>query len=86
MLNTNLRYNIILKPESEGGFTVVVPALPGCVTFGKDLKEARRMAKDAISGYLASLRKHGESIPSDNENFMASIDLERTGKRVKLHA
>ncbi len=34
------------------------------------------MARDAISGYLASLRKHNEPIPTDNESLVASLDLE----------
>ena len=32
-------YTLIFKPEPEGGFTVVVPSLPGCVTYGKTLEE-----------------------------------------------
>ena len=51
-------YNVVLRPEPEGGFTAMVPALPGCVTYGRDLNEARRMVKDAISGYVESLKKH----------------------------
>ena len=71
-----LHYNLIFYPEPEGGYTVTVPALPGCVTFGKTLVEAKRMAQDAIKGYLASVRKHGEKSPySDNESFISSIDL-----------
>lgn len=70
-----LHYNLIFKPESEGGFTVIVPALPGCVTYGKNLREARVMARDAIGGYLASLKKHGEPIPTDSENFVATLDI-----------
>jgi len=42
-----------------------VPALPGCVTWGKTLAEARTMAVDAVAGYLASLKDAGEPIPSD---------------------
>lgn len=57
-------FNIVLRPEPEGGFTVIVPALPGCVTYGRTLAEAKKMAKDAISGYVASLRKHNEPIPA----------------------
>ena len=71
----NLRYNILLRPEPEGGFTVFVPALPGCITYGRNLSDAQKMAKDAVSGYLASLRKHGEPIPSDSESFMTSIEI-----------
>lgn len=72
-----LHYNLIFKPEPEGGFTVIVPSLPGCVTFGKNLKEARLMAQDAIQGYLQSLKKHGETIPSDSDSFVATIDIEK---------
>jgi antitoxin HicB len=71
-----LHYNLIFRPESEGGFTVVVPSLPGCVTYGKTLKEAKDMASDAIVGYLYSLKKHGEPITSDADNFVATIDIE----------
>ena len=38
-------YNLIFKTEPEGGFTVSVPSLPGCVTYGKNLTEAKKMAK-----------------------------------------
>jgi predicted RNase H-like HicB family nuclease len=57
-------YNIMLRPELEGGYTALVPALPGCVTYGRTVDEAREMARDAISGYIASLRKHKDPIPT----------------------
>ena len=76
MPKARYRYNIMLRPEPEGGYTAIVPALPGCVTYGRDLKEAQEMVKDAISGYIASLRKHKEPIPSDEETLLASLDLE----------
>ena len=58
-------FNLELRPEPEGGFTALVPTLPGCVTYGRTLQEARKLVKDAISGYTASLRKHHERVPSD---------------------
>jgi len=70
-----LHYNIIFRAEPEGGFTVLVPALPGCVTYGKNLTEAKKMAEDAIRGYVTSLNKHGEQIPIDSESFFTSIEL-----------
>jgi antitoxin HicB len=70
------RFNIVLRPEPEGGFTAIVPALPGCVTYGRTLAEAKSMAKDAISGYIESLKKHGEPIPTDDDTLVASLDLE----------
>lgn len=70
------RFNVVLRPEPEGGFTAMVPALPGCVTYGGTLAEARSMARDAISGYLKSLEKHNEPIPNDDETLVGSVDLE----------
>lgn len=66
----------MFRPEPEGGFTVIVPALPGCVTHGRTLAEARKMAKDAIAGYIESLKKHKEPIPSDDDSLLASLDVE----------
>ena len=71
------RYNLMFRPEPEGGLTVTVPALPGCVTYGKNLDEAREMATDAIKAYLGSLKKHREPIPpSDMDSFFGAIDLQ----------
>jgi antitoxin HicB len=76
MKKTHFRFNIFLRPEPEGGFTAIVPALPGCVTYGRTLGEAKKMAKDAISGYIESLKKHKEPIPTDDETLVTSLDLE----------
>ncbi len=81
-MNKNLNYNVIFRSEPEGGFTVMVPSLPGCVTYGRNLQEAKKMAVDAIKGYIASLKKHGESIPTDRENFFASVEI----KKAPAHA
>ncbi|KPJ56794.1 antitoxin HicB [Parcubacteria bacterium DG_74_2] len=72
------RYNVIFRPEPEGGFTVIVPSLPGCISYGKDLKQAKEMARDAIKGYIVSLKKHKETVPTDEENFFASVEIKRT--------
>jgi len=57
-------YTAVFEPAAEGGFIVTVPALPGLVTEGDTIEEARAMVKDAIRGYLESLVKHGEEIPA----------------------
>ena len=59
------RYTVLFEPAEEGGFTVTCPALPGLVTEGDSLEEAREMAADAIRGYIESLRKDHLPIPSD---------------------
>ena len=58
-----LSYKILLRSEPEGGYTVTVPSLPGCVTYGETLDESIPMANEAISLYLDSLKAHGEEIP-----------------------
>jgi len=44
-------YNIMLRPEPEGGFTAIVPALPGCVTYGRTLPETLPMTKPCSPPY-----------------------------------
>ncbi|MDA8143869.1 MAG: type II toxin-antitoxin system HicB family antitoxin [Thermoplasmatales archaeon] len=60
-----MKYTVILEPQEEGGYTVTVPALPGCISEGDTREEAIENIKDAISGYIESLRKHGEPIPAE---------------------
>jgi predicted RNase H-like HicB family nuclease len=60
-----LNFTVVMTPDVDGGYVVTCPALPGLVTEGDTLEEARSMAADAIQGYLESLRKHGEPIPTD---------------------
>jgi antitoxin HicB len=58
-------YTVLFEPAEEGGYVVTCPALPGVVTQGEDLDQARAMAADAIRGYLESLAKDGLPIPGD---------------------
>ena len=62
---TEYSYTVLFEPAEEGGFVVTCPALPGLVTEGDTLEEARAMAEDAIRGYIESLRKDNLPIPSD---------------------
>jgi len=59
------QYTAVFEAAPEGGYIVTVPMLPGLVTEGETIEEAREMVKDAIRGYLESLIKHGEEIPLD---------------------
>jgi predicted RNase H-like HicB family nuclease len=61
-----LTYNILLQLEPEGGYTVTCPSLPGLVTYGETLEEARTMAVEAIEAYLESLRADEEPIPESD--------------------
>lgn len=53
-------YRLLLHREPEGGYTVTVPVLPGCITYGEDIDEAIAMAKDAICLYIEELKSRGE--------------------------
>lgn len=68
-------YRILLTPEDEGGFSVSVPALPGCFTQGETVEEAIEMAKEAISVYIESLEEDGEPIPDDSKSLEYSLTL-----------
>lgn len=68
-------YRVILTEEPEGGYTVTVPALPGCITFGETTREALAMAKEAIEGYILVLKDMGEPIPDDSRSFEYSLTL-----------
>lgn len=57
-MNTVMGFDAIFREEVEGGFTVFIPSLPGCVTFGGSMEEVHEMAKEAIELYLESLEAH----------------------------
>jgi len=61
----SLNYHILLRPEPEGGYTVTVPSLPGCVTFGATVNEAIAMAREAVEVYIEHLQEKGEEIPTE---------------------
>lgn len=68
-------YRILLRKEPEGGYTVIVPSLPGCVTYGDTIEDARKMAKEAIELYLESLKEHGEEIPTEEETLEYTLTI-----------
>ena len=68
-------YKILLHREAEGGFTVSVPALPGCITYGENVDESIAMAKEAIELYIEELHERGETIPDDSNTLEYSLNL-----------
>lgn len=69
------RYTVLIYPD-DGAFSVVVPALPGCVTWGATLDEAVAMARDAIDGHIQALRDTGQDVPSeDAPPILVSVDI-----------
>ena len=58
-----MKYRVVIEPDEDGVFVAECPALPGCISQGKTRAEALANVKDAMTGYLASLKKHGEPVP-----------------------
>jgi antitoxin HicB len=60
------RHAVLRKsPEPKAGYQATVPLLPGLVTYGRTIEEAREMAQDAIECHIEGLKKSGESIPNE---------------------
>ena len=57
-------FEVFIEQAEEGGYIVTCPALPGCVSEGETRDEALVNIKDAISGYLAVLKKRGLPVPA----------------------
>ncbi len=71
----NLTYRVLLHKEPEGGYTVTVPILQGCITYGETIEEAIENVKEAITLYLESLAAHGEPIPTEENTFEYALSL-----------
>lgn len=68
-------YTAFFEANEDGGYTVTVPALPGLVTEGGNLDEARAMAKDAIRCYIEGLKKAKERIPIERETAQFKLSV-----------
>jgi predicted RNase H-like HicB family nuclease len=62
-----MRFKVVLEPQEEGGYTVYVPSLPGCVSQGETVQEAMTNIKEAMELYLESLRERKLPIPKIEE-------------------
>ncbi len=62
-MKRNREFEVILSPETEGGYSVFVPELPSVSTQGETRAEALAMAKEAIEGYLEVMAEDGLPVP-----------------------
>ncbi|RLI81217.1 hypothetical protein DRP07_07785 [Archaeoglobales archaeon] len=65
-----MKFRVIIEVDEDGMFVVQCPSLPGCISQGKTKEEALDNIKDAIKGYIESLKKHGEPIPVVEEEVV----------------
>ncbi len=80
-------YTVVVLHEVDGRYTVLVPALKGCTTWGETLPEALRMAEEAILAYLEGLQELGKEFPNDVEtvSFDWNEAQEASVYRIKIN-
>ncbi|MCZ6534828.1 MAG: type II toxin-antitoxin system HicB family antitoxin [Chloroflexi bacterium] len=66
MLDGSLKYTVSYKEDEDGYIVASVPALPGCHSQGHNREEASKNIREAMKGYLASMKHHGEPIPKED--------------------
>ena len=60
----DMKFRVVIEPDEDGVFVAECPNLPGCISQGQTRDEAVNNIRDAIQGYLQSLKKHGEPVPT----------------------
>lgn len=68
-----LRYPVTVVPEKEGGYTVLIPDLPGCISVGETVEEALEMIEDARRLWLETAYKHGDEIPLPSTRYDSTV-------------
>ena len=74
-------YQINLIPDEQGGYTVVVPLLQGCVSYGATIEEATENVREAIQLHLENLAAHNQPIPPGEDSvqvFTTTVHVSRT--------
>ena len=71
-----MTFNIVYKSEPEGGYTISVPALPGCITWADSVEEGKLLIQEAIEAYLESMDKSNDVIQDDSQVFISTVNLQ----------
>ncbi|HOZ48516.1 MAG TPA: type II toxin-antitoxin system HicB family antitoxin [Candidatus Hydrogenedentes bacterium] len=69
-----MRYRVHIELDEDGIFVAECPALPGCISQGATRGEAIANIKDAMAGYIESLRKHNEPVPPSVSEEIVEVD------------
>ena len=69
------RFKVFLEPNELGGYTAIVPLLPGCISEGDSREEALANIKEAIELYIESLKADEESVPIEEETEEAIVEV-----------
>lgn len=67
-----MRFKIVLEKSDEGGYTVYVPSLPGCISEGENQEEALKNIQEAIELYLEPVE---DDWILDEQNLVQEIEV-----------
>lgn len=65
-----MKYRITIQQDEDGVFIAKCPSLPGCISQGETREEVLTNIKDAMNGYIQSIKKHGEPLPKIEEELV----------------
>ncbi len=68
-----MKFNVVLSPEADGGYSVVCPAVPGCVRQGESLEEALANIREAILLCLEVRKEDGQPSPIETPELVAEV-------------
>ncbi len=68
-----MKFRVIIEQDEDSVYIISCPTLPGCVSQGKTRDEAIKNIKDAIQGYLTSLKKHDEPVPPSIQEEVVEV-------------
>jgi predicted RNase H-like HicB family nuclease len=68
-----MKYRVLFEPDEDGMIVASCPALPGCISQGRNLEEARHNIREAIALYVESLRAHGEAPPPGVQQELVEV-------------
>lgn len=74
---TEYRFTALFEADEDGGYTVSFSALPGCLTHGATMDEAREMAAEVLQGYLETLHEDGMPIPVEKDSDLPTWETVR---------
>lgn len=77
MKQSVLKYDVVFEKQEVGGYTVTVPLLPGCISEGDTLDEAKANIREAITAYLESLAKDGKQSQASKNIFIDQVSVMR---------
>ena len=67
-----MKLKVVLEPSEDGGYTIYVPSLPGCISEGDNIEDALSNIKEAIELYLEPVN---EDLPHDNQLIFKEIEI-----------